>query len=168
MVNQLIPVLTLLCGLSAGVVVVWLILRGKIAAEFERGRKDGQTELAAMNERLAGRESNIFDLKTEIAGLKSEIEKREAAFRDIQKQITELSTRGGQLETALQQERRQAAEKLALLETAKQQLTDAFKGAGRRRAEEQQHVVSGIGKNAPRKVPGIGQGRSGKAADGHR
>jgi DNA recombination protein RmuC len=127
MVNQLIPIVTLLAGLALGMVVIWLLLRGRIAAEFDRGRKESQPELAAMNERLAGRESHIADLKTEIAALKSEIERREAAIQEVQQRITELSTRGGQLETALQQERRQAAEKLALLENAKEQLANAFK-----------------------------------------
>ena len=125
--NQLIPVLTLVVGLVLGAGGVWLLIRAKAATEFERGRKECQPEIAAMNERLTGRDDSIVELKTEIAGLKFEIEKRENAVHDIQKQITELSTRGGQLETALQQERRQAAEKLALLENAKQQLADAFK-----------------------------------------
>jgi DNA recombination protein RmuC len=126
-VGNLIPLLTFILGLALGAAACWWLLRWKIAAEFERGRKEGQAELAAMNERLAGRDNNIAELKAEIAGLKAEIEKREAAIHGVQKQITELSTRGGQLETALQQERRQAAEKLALLENAKEQLANAFK-----------------------------------------
>ncbi|MCC6124525.1 MAG: DNA recombination protein RmuC [Pirellulales bacterium] len=112
--------LTFILGLALGAAAVWWIARGRIAAEFERGRRDCQPELAAINERLAGRENQITEFK-------AEIEKREAANRDIQQQITALSTRGGQLETALQQERRQAAEKLALLENAKEQLANVFK-----------------------------------------
>jgi DNA recombination protein RmuC len=126
-VSQLIPIFSFLAGLAIGGVGVWWLFRGKAAAEFERGRKDVQPELAAMGERIAAREENIAELKMEIATLKGEIERREAAIGDVRKQITELSTRGAQLETSLQQERRQAAEKLAMLETAKQQLADAFK-----------------------------------------
>jgi DNA recombination protein RmuC len=119
-VGQLIPVLTFAIGLALGGMAAWWMLRGKIAGEYERGRKDCQPELAAIGERLAGKEKALADSK-------AELDKREAELKDIRQQITALSTRGGQLETALQQERRQAAEKLALLETAKQQLTDAFK-----------------------------------------
>jgi DNA recombination protein RmuC len=126
-VEQLIPVLAFVVGLLVGAGGAWLAVRGRIVAEFERGRKDAEPELAAANERLAGKESAIGELRNEIVSLKAEIEKREAAYRETQQQITALSTRGGQLETALQQERRQAAEKLAILENAKEQLTNVFK-----------------------------------------
>jgi DNA recombination protein RmuC len=76
--------------------------------------------MAALSERLIGREATIEELKIRLL-------ERDTSLRDLQLQITSLSTRGAQLETALRAEQQQGREKLALLEDAKQKLEDTFK-----------------------------------------
>jgi DNA recombination protein RmuC len=119
-VNSVLPILLFFLGIALGGAGVWLLLRGRSVREFERGRRESAAELAALSERLVGRENTIEELK-------SQIQEREASLRELQKQITELSAKAAQLETAWREERRQAQEKLALLEEAKTKLADAFK-----------------------------------------
>jgi DNA recombination protein RmuC len=113
-------IIMLLIGLGIGAGAVWLILRGKIANAFEQGRGESRMEMAALSERLSGRETSIEELK-------NSLQQRDVSLREFQTQITDLSSKGARLETVLQEERRQAQEKLALLDDAKQKLSDTFK-----------------------------------------
>jgi DNA recombination protein RmuC len=113
-------IVMLLVGLALGAVVAWLILRARILSAFEQGRNESRAEMAALSERLAGRESAIEELK-------NILQQRDVSLREFQTQITDLSSKCARLETALQEERRQAQEKLALLENAEQKLSDTFK-----------------------------------------
>jgi DNA recombination protein RmuC len=113
-------IVMLLLGIALGAVATWLILRARIANAFQQGQGQSQTEMAALSERLAGREAAIDELK-------NVLQSRDIDLRTVQAKITELSEKGARLETALQEERRQGQEKLALLEDAKQKLSDTFK-----------------------------------------
>jgi len=113
-------IVMLLLGIALGAVATWLILRGGIANAFQQGQGESRAEMAALSERLAGRETAIEELK-------NDLQSRDVELRTVQAKITELSEKGARLETALQEERRQGQEKLALLEDAKKNLSDAFK-----------------------------------------
>ncbi|MHC1697206.1 MAG: hypothetical protein AB9919_03895 [Geobacteraceae bacterium] len=98
--EYLLPV----AGFILGGVVVWLLLKSRTELAFSRGRAELQTEVAALVERLQGREEQLTGLRAslttagdEIAALrvslKTESEKRSAA--------EEKNTRIVELETAL-------------------------------------------------------------------
>lgn len=110
----------LLVGVGLGATTTWLILRGRILAAFDQGQNESSTQMAALSERLASRETAIEDLK-------NSLQSRDVDLRSMQGKITELSEKGARLETALQEERRQTQEKLALLNEAKQSFTETFK-----------------------------------------
>jgi DNA recombination protein RmuC len=110
----------LLIGVALGAAAVWLIMRSKISSAFEQGRGESRTEMAALSERLSGRDTAIEELKINM-------QQRDSGLAELQKQIIDLSSKGARLETALQEEHQQAQEKLALLEDAKQKLSDTFK-----------------------------------------
>lgn len=97
--------LFLLIGIAAGGVSAWLMLRARTAM---------------LTERLAGRENAIDELKHRLG-------EKETALEESHAQVAALNTKLGQLATALSEERKQAEEKLALLDDAKRKLSDAFK-----------------------------------------
>jgi DNA recombination protein RmuC len=120
MINQAVPILMLLVGVALGGGAVWLLLRLKIAAAYDRGRGESTAEMAALSERLVGREDAIEELRGRLS-------EKDASLADLQRQVTALSTKAAQLNQALVEQQKQAQEKLALLDDAKRQLTDAFK-----------------------------------------
>jgi len=96
--------LLLVAGFVLGGGVVWLLLKSRLDLAFSRGKAELQSEVAALSERLQGKEEQIAGLKSslvvatdEIAALRSaltaEAEKRSAA--------EEKSTRIAELEAAL-------------------------------------------------------------------
>ena len=97
--------LLLVAGFILGGVVVWLLLKSRSELAYDRGRAELQTEVAALTERLQGREEQLAGLRSALAtasdeiaalrvSLKTESEKRSAA--------EEKNTRIRELETALQ------------------------------------------------------------------
>jgi DNA recombination protein RmuC len=62
-----------------------------------------------------------------IEELRNRLSEKDVSLVDLQRQITTLSSQAAELKQALVEQRKQADEKLALLEDAKRHLTDAFK-----------------------------------------
>jgi len=118
--DVVLPIVMLVLGIAVGGGAAWLVLRGKVRHALDRGRGEAGAEMAALSERLVGREETIEELRRELSG-------RDVSLEKLQAEVLALSDRGSRLETTLKEERRQAAEKLALLEEAKQKLGDAFK-----------------------------------------
>ena len=58
------PVSMLVIGLVVGTVSLWFITRTKLKYEFERGRVEGETERATLIERLAGKDTQLHELRT--------------------------------------------------------------------------------------------------------
>jgi len=61
--NDAVPVLTLLAGIGLGAVAAWLLLRAKIRHAFDRGGSEAGAEMAALSERLSGRDETIEQLR---------------------------------------------------------------------------------------------------------
>ena len=118
--DTFLPILTLLLGVVLGGAATWLLLRAKTLAAYDRGRGESNAETAVLAERLVAREASIEELRARLAA-------KDAATSDQQRQITSLIAQAAELKQALIEQRKQADEKLALLEDAKRQLTDAFK-----------------------------------------
>ena len=118
--NQLLPILLLLIGLAIGVTAAWLVLRAKGQNAYDRGKADAEGERIALTERVQARDQTIDGLNTKVQQL-------EAQIREGQDTETSLRTKLAQYATTLDQERKQADEKLAVVNQAQQKLADAFK-----------------------------------------
>ena len=113
-------VLALTGGLVLGGFGVWLLLLPRIRNEYSRARSESESERATLVERLQGKERHLGDLKAELA-------ESTARLATLQSENSALQARTSGLEAELEQERKAAAEKLALLEDARQKLADSFK-----------------------------------------
>lgn len=107
-------------GFVVGAVSLWFLSRTKLRYEFERGRAESDTERATLIERLSGKESLVRDLQESLDREKDESERLRGENAANLANLLALQTR-------LEDERRASAEKLALLSTAEEKLTDAFK-----------------------------------------
>ncbi len=103
----------LLCGLVLGFFFASRRAADRAAEAFARGRDELAPECATLQERVAGRERELAELRAEFEALRSET----GALRE----------RAASLQAALDTERAVAAEKLAALEEARATLSDAFK-----------------------------------------
>lgn len=96
-----------------------------VAGVAEREARLGvlQQELTAESARRAAAE----EWSRRIPALETELEAREARLAAANQSISELKARVAELETTVEKERQAAAEKLALLDEAREKLADAFK-----------------------------------------
>lgn len=116
----LLPASMLALGFVIGAFSLWLLSRTKLRYEFERGRAEGDTERATLIERLSGKEGQLLDLQQALDRERDESERLRGENAANLANLLALQTR-------LEDERRASAEKLALLSTAEEKLTDAFK-----------------------------------------
>lgn len=115
-----LSVVMLLVGIALGAVGVWLVDRARLRQAETAARSAVGAELAALNERLAAREQTILQLRGEAQQLLGQLQQRQAAETELREKVSHLAT-------TLVQERKQAEEKLAVLNEAQQKLSDAFK-----------------------------------------
>lgn len=118
--DTILPILMLLLGVFLGALGVWLLLKAKIRSEYEKGRGEAASVSAALEEKVIGRDETIEDLR-------NRLKEEETTSADFQRQTLALNTQIAGLKSDLSAEQEQGREKLALLEDAKQKLTDAFK-----------------------------------------
>lgn len=88
-----------------GGIVVWLLLRSRIELAFNRGRAELQTEVAALTERLQGREEQLAGLRSALATATEEIAELRDTLKvesDKRSAAEEKNSRIGALETALE------------------------------------------------------------------
>src|SRR2546421_2728490 len=64
--NNVIAIAVFLVGTAAGVAVVWLLMRAKLAGTIAQTTSELKTEIAALTARLAGREERVSQLEAEI------------------------------------------------------------------------------------------------------
>jgi DNA recombination protein RmuC len=115
-----VPIIWLLLGIALGAAAAWLVARGKISMAAERSRHDAAAETFILTERLSARDQAIDEWKARLA-------EAEEQLRAAREQIAAYQAETVRMKTALEQERKNAQEKLALLDDAKRQLADAFK-----------------------------------------
>ena len=116
----LLPATMLALGLVVGAFSIWLLTRSKLRYQFERGRAEAETERATLIERLNGKELQLRDLNEALDRERDESERLRGENAGNLANLLALQTR-------LEDERRASAEKLALLSSAEEKLTDAFK-----------------------------------------
>ena len=115
-----LPILMLLLGLALGAGACWGLAKAKIQHVGDLARSDAESQQAALNERLEARQQIIDQLAEQV----SRLERNLGEFRSSE---SSLKSKVVQLATTLEQERKQAAEKLAVLDDAQKKLADAFK-----------------------------------------
>ena len=93
---------------------------GQTNAAYDRGRGEASAETAALSEKVVAREESIEELRGRLA-------EKDASLVKLQEEVKTLGVAAAELRQALAAEQKQAQEKLALLDDAKQQLADAFK-----------------------------------------
>ncbi|MCC7440016.1 MAG: DNA recombination protein RmuC [Bdellovibrionales bacterium] len=103
------PALYVLVGAGIGSAVTFAFLRARF-----RG------DTATLQERLSGRDQQLL-------GLRDDLLAREHRLTQSQEAVSQLRARESELEARLQAERKQAEEKLGLLNEAQVRLADAFK-----------------------------------------
>ncbi len=143
--------LILALGLAVGAGVVWLLLRANIRRVRQQEIALASAERAVLQERLQAGDKAAQDLKAELAAaaskmeelrtrLGAESEKRagaeaeaervpglESRLDEVQKENTGLKERLSDLGARMHEERKAAQEKLALVNDAREKLSDAFK-----------------------------------------
>jgi DNA recombination protein RmuC len=118
--DSLLPILLLLVGLAIGGGATWLVLRGNVGHAYDRWKSESEAERVALAERLAARQQTLDELGVKLRELEDQCKAARQTEQD-------LKAKEAMLATTLQQERKQTAEKLAVLDDAQRKLSDAFK-----------------------------------------
>lgn len=143
--------LAFLLGLAAGGALVWLTLRGRFAAGLQQGRAELAVDLATAAERARATEAELARLAAAHAALERQatewrdaldqvrddlamLTERASRLPGVEAKLAAAETRAAALAAELAEltaradaERRLGEEKLALLQTAREELADRFK-----------------------------------------
>ena len=107
-------------GFILGAAIVWIIFHSRIALARTQAASVSEAKIAALQEKIAYGETATTDLQVRLAQSDKEV-------RGLQDELTDLKSSRAQLQTLLEEERKAAEGKLALLEEARIKLADAFK-----------------------------------------
>lgn len=118
--DQMFAVLFLLVGLAVGGGAVWLLMRSRAEEAYNRGRGEAEAQCIALTERLHARQETIDGLIVKLQGYEQRIGEYQSAESDWKAKLAEMAT-------TLEKERKQAEEKLAVVNEAQRKLSDAFK-----------------------------------------
>ena len=116
--DQLLAILFI--GLAIGAAAAWLVLRAKGQHAYDRGKADAEGQRIALTERLQARDQTIANLTATVQQLERKVHEAQTAESDLKAKLAQYAT-------ILDQERKQAEEKLAVVNQAQQKLADAFK-----------------------------------------
>ena len=124
--------ITLVGGILAGLVAAWLYFRSEhtVLSERVQARDRRIAELESVEKEAGGLRAEKAALAAERAALAERVQARDRQIAELDAQAREaaaLRAEKAALEERMEQERKAAAEKLAVVEKAKQDLTDAFK-----------------------------------------
>ena len=125
------PTVWLFAGAAGGALLTWLILKNRAADHYRHGFDEAkglaqeehavaEAMRATLTERLAANERSLGDLRVRLG-------EADAALERLRGDHSTQGARAAELATRLEEERRGAAEKLALLDQAQSRLADAFK-----------------------------------------
>jgi len=115
--SNVMSVFMLLVGVVVGAVAVWFVLRTKARQSYETARSESIGQLAALQERLAGREQALFKLQE---AFDKEVGERER-----------LREQSADLKADLEGERRAAQERKESFKQAAGELAEKFKALSR-------------------------------------
>ncbi|MEL6492472.1 MAG: DNA recombination protein RmuC [Cyanobacteria bacterium J06621_3] len=110
----------LLGGSLLGGGIVWFLLSAKMQAVREKTKNNLIADRASMVEQLRGKDQRLEELRQEIV-------ERDRTLHTYQTQLTQEAAKSARLDAQLSEVQQQATEKISLLTTAQQQLSDTFK-----------------------------------------
>jgi DNA recombination protein RmuC len=113
------PILGFGIGLALGIAIAWLYLRAQMKSAFERGRLSVEPERATLIERIASREIEIARLDAARRDVASVAKDTDAANAELKADVARVTEK-------LQAERALAAERLVVVEKAREELTSTF------------------------------------------
>ena len=113
------PILGFGIGLALGISVAWLYLRAQMKSAFERGRLSVEPERATLIERIASREIEIARLDAALHDAASVAKDTDAANAELKADVARVTEK-------LEAERALAAERLVVVEKAREELTSTF------------------------------------------
>jgi len=111
--------LFLLIALVLGGVVGFFLAKGRVDAAVSRARSEADSQLAPLNERLAGKDNLVAEAQARAGDLERKIEA-------LQKEASDLKAAKVQVETSFTEVKKGLEEKLAFVEDAKRKLADTF------------------------------------------
>jgi DNA recombination protein RmuC len=114
-----VETITLIVGLIIGGIVAWSLMRARIQYAAEKGKVEAEAAHATLAERLQAKEQQI-------QGLTSALDKANEEFKRLQHDLMSECEKRAELQAKLEAERSAAVEKLAVINDAKQHLSDAF------------------------------------------
>ena len=140
----LYSVLALVLGLAAGAALAWILARSRgsgeagdlqarlQAATAELAEKNRQLDAArerdaAQREQIARVAATAESLNTQLAGLRAELEKSRAETEQTRRDLHAAQLASTEMRTSLDKERTSAAEKIAMLTQAREELSQQFK-----------------------------------------
>lgn len=107
-------------GLIVGGLSIWFVSRTKLKYEYDRGRSESETQLATLTERLAAKDTQILELR-------ETLERESSLSEELRLEASATLAKLSEIQTRLEEERKNHAEKLELLGNAEEKLADAFK-----------------------------------------
>ncbi|HEX3134034.1 MAG TPA: DNA recombination protein RmuC, partial [Planctomycetota bacterium] len=118
------PSMWFFAGAAGGALLTWMMLKSRAAERYQHGydeaKGEAQADRATLAERLAANDRSLLELRERLA-------QADAALDRLRGEHHTQSSRTAELTTRLDEERRSASEKLALLDHAQAKLADAFK-----------------------------------------
>jgi DNA recombination protein RmuC len=127
--------IALIVGFLLGLIPAVMLARRRAEASRAAGRQELATELAALQERLAGRDAAAQRLEQALAG-------REQELDELAQLRTELERDKARLAAELREQSKSAAEKLQLLDDAKQALQSQFENLANQIFDEKARVFA--------------------------
>ncbi|MBT4865004.1 MAG: DNA recombination protein RmuC [Planctomycetaceae bacterium] len=118
--DSIIPLVTFLLGIAAGGGAVWFWSKDRIDRAGENGKRESETDLATLQERLTGRDASIDEMQVKLNSLQSGFDAASSETSSLKQEIARL-------QTSLEKERKQSQEKIELLEDAETRLSEKFK-----------------------------------------
>jgi len=113
------PILGFGIGLALGIAIACLYLRAQMKSAFERGRLSVGPERATLIERIASREIEIARLDAALHDAASVAKDTDAANAELKADVARVTEK-------LEAERALAAERLVVVEKAREELTSTF------------------------------------------
>lgn len=110
----------LIIGVVFGGGAGWFLAKSRSELTAARLKAEHDAAAAALEERVRGREEQIGTLSAALAG-------REEEAARLREENSALNARVSELSTLVREERKAAEEKLAVLDSAREKLSDAFK-----------------------------------------
>ena len=110
----------LFIGLAVGATATWLVFRARGQNAYDRGNADAEGARATLAERIQARDETIVALNAKVQQLEQKVHEGQAAESTLKAKLAQYAT-------IIDQERKQAEEKLAVVNQAQQKLADAFK-----------------------------------------